>query len=175
MRKYIVCMIVVVILGVTGCGDSDVGDRLIQFVNKDLEEAGNLESEANDLYVEIMGNDEKSDEDLKDALKNTIVPYYEKMIKDVSDIDLGEYTELEKAKSLIFRYWSKKLDAFYKMEDAAEIEDNESMIDKAKDLFDEADKLYEQYDAELDRLGKKYGVTISEKEKKKTVKLEGKK
>ncbi len=55
LKKILVmCMTLVVMVGVTGCVDSDKQERLIQFINVDLAEATELESEANDLYSKIM-------------------------------------------------------------------------------------------------------------------------
>ena len=48
LKKILVmCMTLVVMVGVTGCVDSDKQERLIQFINVDLSEAKELETEAN--------------------------------------------------------------------------------------------------------------------------------
>ena len=52
LKKILVmCMTLVVMVGVTGCVDSDKQDRLLQFINVDLSEAKELETEANDAYT----------------------------------------------------------------------------------------------------------------------------
>ena len=138
LKKILVmCMTLVVMVGVTGCVDSDKQERLIQFINVDLSEAKELETEANELYTNNVGDNYESDEALYNALKDTIVPNYEKMVKDVSAIDLGEYTEFNELKSLIIQYWSKKLEAFNKMIDALEAQDSDRVTKNALPLKDE--------------------------------------
>ena len=52
LKKILVmCMTLVVMVGVTGCVDSDKQERLIQFINVDLSEAKELETEANELQT----------------------------------------------------------------------------------------------------------------------------
>ena len=54
LKKILVmCMTLVVMVGVTGCVDSDKQDRLLQFINVDLSEAKELETEANDAYTKV--------------------------------------------------------------------------------------------------------------------------
>lgn len=162
LKKILVmCMTLVVMVGVTGCVDSDKQERLIQFINVDLAEATELESEANDLYSNNVEDNYESDEALYNALKDTIVLNYEKMVKDVSAIDLGEYTEFNELKSLIIQYWSKKLEAFNKMIDALEAQDSDR-VTKANDLLSDAEDIYKKYEAELEKLKKEYDVVTKE-------------
>ena len=74
LKKILVmCMTLVVMVGVTGCVDSDKQERLIQFINVDLAEATELESEANDLYSNNVEDNYESDEALyKDVYKRQI-------------------------------------------------------------------------------------------------------
>ena len=162
LKKILVmCMTLVVMVGVTGCVDSDKQERLIQFINVDLSEAKELETEANELYTNNVGDNYESDEALYNALKDTIVPNYEKMVKVVSSIDLGEYTEFNELKSLIIQYWSKKLEAFNKMIDALEAQDSDR-VTKANDLLGEAEDIYKKYESELEKLEKEYDIVTED-------------
>ena len=72
LKKILVmCMTLVVMVGVTGCVDSDKQDRLLQFINVDLSEAKELETEANDAYTKV-----KEDELIEDA--DSVYDKYEK-------------------------------------------------------------------------------------------------
>lgn len=75
-RKRIlsICLVVAVVFGMTGCVDSEKQDRLIQFINEDLAEEFKLESEANDLYAQNTGDNFKGDEELYNALTETVIP-----------------------------------------------------------------------------------------------------
>lgn len=163
MRKRIlsICLVFVVALGITGCVDSEKHDRLLQFINEDLAEEFKLESEANDLYAQNTGDNFKGDEELYNALTETIIPNYEKMIAGASDIDLGEFTEFSELKSLIIQYWSKKKEAFSVLATAAEQHD-ESITQEANTIFEEAHTIYDKYDKELNQLGKEYDVTFDD-------------
>lgn len=163
MRKRIlsICLVVAVVFGMTGCVDSEKQDRLIQFINEDLAEESKLESEANDLYTQNTGDNFKGDEELYNALTETIIPNYEKMIAGASDIDLGEFTEFSELKSLIIQYWSKKKEAFSVLATAAEQHD-ESITQEANTIFEEAHTIYDKYDKELNQLGKEYDVTFDD-------------
>ena len=108
-----------------------------------------------------VGDNYESDEALYNALKDTIVPNYEKMVKDVSAIDLGEYTEFNELKSLIIQYWSKKLEAFNKMIDALEAQDSDR-VTKANDLLGEAEDIYKKYESELEKLEKEYDIVTED-------------
>ena len=136
LKKILVmCMTLVVMVGVTGCVDSDKQDRLLQFINVDLSEAKELETEAND----------------------TVIPNYEKMVKQASNVDFGEYTEFNEMKSLLIQYLTKKLEAYNKMVDAVDTQDKDR-ISKANELIEDADSVYDKYEKERDRLMDEYEV-----------------
>lgn len=162
-RKRIlsICLVFVVALGITGCVDSEKQDRLLQFMNEDLAEERKLELEANNLYTQVLEDDSQHDDELYEALVNTIIPNYEKIVAGASDIDLGEFTEFSKLKSLIIQYWSKKKEAFSVLATAAEQHD-ESITQEANTIFEEADTIYDKYDKELNQLGKEYDVTFDD-------------
>lgn len=163
MRKRIlsICLVFVVALGITGCVDSEKQDRLLQFINEDLAEEWKMETEANNLYTQVLEDDSQHDDELYEALVNTIIPNYEKMIAGASDIDLGEFTEFSELKSLIIQYWSKKKEAFSVLATAAEQHD-ESITQEVNTIFEEADTIYDKYDKELNQLGKEYDVTFDD-------------
>ncbi|MCI5731262.1 MAG: hypothetical protein MR304_06945 [Eubacterium sp.] len=162
-RKRIlsICLVVAVVFGMTGCVDSEKQDRLIQFINEDLAEEFKLESEANDLYAQNTGDNFKGDEELYNALTETVIPNYEKMIAGASDIDLGEFTEFSELKSLIIQYWSKKKEAFEKICDAIE-QQNETMIEEGNTLLSNAETIYEKFKNERDKLYEEYNVITKE-------------
>ena len=78
LKKILVmCMTLVVMVGVTGCVDSDKQDRLLQFINVDLSEAKELETEANDAYPKVK-EDENSGVKwvpITDVLETTSEPW----------------------------------------------------------------------------------------------------
>lgn len=66
LKKILVmCMTLVVMVGVTGCVDSDKQDRLLQFINVDLSEAKELETEANDAYTKVKEDENSGDAEFK--------------------------------------------------------------------------------------------------------------
>ena len=79
------------------------------------------------------------------------------MVKQASNVDFGEYTEFNEMKSLLIQYWTKKLEAFNKMVDAVETQD-EDRISKANELIEDADSVYDKYEKERDRLMDEYEV-----------------
>lgn len=156
LKKILVmCMTLVVMVGVTGCVDSDKRDRLIQFLDVDMEEAFNLETEANDAYTKVQEDENSGDAEFKQVLQDTVIPNYEKMVKQASDVDFGEYTDFNEMKSLIIQYWTKKLEAYNKMLDAIDTQD-EDKISKANELIDDASSIYDKYEAEVKRLEEEY-------------------
>lgn len=158
LKKILVmCMTLVVMVGVTGCVDSDKQDRLLQFINVDLSEAKELETEANDAYTKVKEDENNGDAEFKQVLQDTVIPNYEKMVKQASNVDFGEYTEFNEMKSLLIQYWTKKLEAFNKMVDAVETQD-EDRISKANELIEDADSVYDKYEKERDRLMDEYEV-----------------
>ena len=158
LKKILVmCMTLVVMVGVTVCVDSDKQDRLLQFINVDLSEAKELETEANDAYTKVKEDENSGDAEFKQVLQDTVIPNYEKMVKQASNVDFGEYTEFNEMKSLLIQYWTKKLEAFNKMVDAVETQD-EDRISKANELIEDADSVYDKYEKERDRLMDEYEV-----------------
>ena len=148
LKKILVmCMTLVVMVGVTGCVDSDKQDRLLQFINVDLSEAKELETEANDAYTKVKEDENSGDAEFKQVLQDTVIPNYEKMVKQASNV----------MKSLLIQYWTKKLEAFNKMVDAVETQD-EDRISKANELIEDADSVYDKYEKERDRLMDEYEV-----------------
>ena len=151
LKKILVmCMTLVVMVGVTGCVDSDKQDRLLQFINVD-------QTEANDAYTKVKEDENSGDAEFKQVLQDTVIPNYEKMVKQASNVDFGEYTEFNEMKSLLIQYWTKKLEAFNKMVDAVETQD-EDRISKANELIEDADSVYDKYEKERDRLMDEYEV-----------------
>lgn len=162
-RKRIlsICLVFVVALGITGCVDSEKQDRLIRFMNEDLAEEKKLETQANNLYTQVLEDDSQHDEELYEALVNTIIPNYEKMIIGASDIELGEFMEFSELKFLLVQYWSKKKEAFSVMATSAQQHD-EAMAQEANTIFEEADAIYDKYRKEITRLGEEYEVTFED-------------
>lgn len=91
LKKILVmCMTLVVMVGVTGCVDSDKQDRLLQFINVDLSEAKELETEANDAYTKV-----KEDENSGDAVDTQDEDRISKANELIEDAD-SVYDKYEK-------------------------------------------------------------------------------
>lgn len=163
MKKVIgVVMICIMTLGLTACVDSDKQDRLLQYLNEDMKEAYELESEANEFYEANIGQNYKSDQELYDVLIETVIPDYEVMLEDARSIDLSKYSEIAEINNLVIQTWNIKKSGFEKIVTSLEQQDS-SMLDEANSILEEAISLQNTYSDKLEKLAKEYEVELMDK------------
>jgi hypothetical protein len=157
-------MLAVVVFGcflvLAGCG-GPVQDDILNYVNKELKTAQELEDKAVSAYDGVAGVNYTDDPTMHDALVNEVIPTYTDLINELESVNI-ESDELKEIHEIYLSGANLQLSAFEKIKEAIE-KQSSSMIDEANQLLEEGRLKIEDYNKELDALAKENNVEIEKR------------
>jgi hypothetical protein len=155
----VIFLVAIVIL--TGCLDDPVQEDLLNYVNKEMTAAYELEKIAVTAYKSVTGVNYKDDQTMYDTLKKDVIPNYEKFIKELKSIKI-ESNELKEIHDIYIRGAETQSEAFAIIIKALENQDP-ALIQEANDMLDKGRKEIEDYQNKLDELADEHNVNIEKK------------
>jgi hypothetical protein len=157
-------MLAVVVFGcflvLAGCG-GPVQDDILNYVNKELKTAQELEDKAVSAYEGVAGVNYTDDPTMHDALVNEVIPTYTDLIDELESVNI-ESDELKEIHEIYLSGANLQLSAFEKIKEAIE-KQSSSMIDEANQLLEEGRLKIEDYNKKLDELAKENNVEIEKR------------
>ena len=145
------------LLVLAGCG-GPVQDDILNYVNKELKAAQELEDKAVSAYEGVAGVNYTDDPTMHDALVNEVIPTYTELIDELEGASI-ESDELKEIHEIYLSGANLQLSAFEKIKEAIEKQDS-SMIEEANQLLEEGRLQIEDYNKKLDELAKENNVEI---------------
>ncbi|MBY0147605.1 hypothetical protein [Neobacillus niacini] len=157
-------LLAVVVFGcflvLAGCG-GPVQDDILNYVNKELKTAQELEDKAVSAYEGVAGVNYTDDPTMHDALVNEVIPTYTDLIDELESVNI-ESDELKEIHEIYLSGANLQLSAFEKIKEAIE-KQSSSMIDEANQLLEEGRLKIEDYNKKLDELAKENNVEIEKR------------
>jgi hypothetical protein len=157
-------MLAVVVFGcflvLAGCG-GPVQDDILNYVNKELKNAQELEDKAVSAYEGVAGVNYTDDPTMHDALVNEVIPTYTDLIDELESVNI-ESDELKEIHEIYLSGANLQLSAFEKIKEAIE-KQSSSMIEEANQLLEEGRLKIEDYNKKLDELAKENNVEIEKR------------
>ena len=147
-----VVVIAILLLG----GDNAVQDDLLDYINNDITEMQELDSEVIDLYERARNSED--DYAMYEILIDEVIPKSRELIDEAEAIQI-ETKEVQEIHEVYLDAINKQDQAFTLMLSALENQDFEIMT-QANEKLDEARKLQRQYESALKALAKKHDVEI---------------
>jgi hypothetical protein len=147
-------------LVLAGCG-GPVQDDILNYINKELKTAHELEEKAVSAYESVAGANYKDDATMHDALVNEVIPNYSELINELESVSM-ESDELKKIHDIYLSGANLQLSAFEKIKEAIEKQDS-NMIEEANQLLEEGRLQIEDYNHKLDELAKENNVEIEKR------------
>ncbi|WP_413304149.1 hypothetical protein AA0X95_00370 [Bacillus sp. 1P10SD] len=159
MKKGLLALILLpLIFLLSGCGGDPVHDDLLNYVNKEMKEAGKLESAAVSAYEGVSGANYTDDQTMYDALTKDIIPNYNEFIKELDSVNI-ETEELQDIHEIYIEGADIQFKAFTTIKQALE-EQDPALIQQANDMLADARKHIRDYQNKLDKLAKEHDVKI---------------
>lgn len=149
--------VIVLIIALFASGDK-VQDDLLDYINNDLDEVADLETEVYDIYEEARNS---SDYILYQSLQNNIIPKSRKLIEKAEAVEI-ETDEVREVHELYLDAINKQDQAFTLMLSALENQDY-AIVTQANEKLDEARKLMRDYQSALKKLAKEHDVELYDK------------
>jgi hypothetical protein len=148
------------LLVLAGCG-GPVQDDILNYVNKELKTAQELEDKAVSAYEGVAGANYTDDPTMHDALVNEVIPTYTDLISELESVSI-ESDELKEIHEIYVSGANLQLSAFEKIKEAIE-KQSSSMIEEANQLLEEGRLQIEDYNKKLDELAKENNVEIEKR------------
>ncbi|MEN1969229.1 hypothetical protein WMZ97_14285 [Lentibacillus sp. N15] len=145
----------------TGCFGDSVQDDILNYTNKQMAKAYDLENTALSAYDDVSGANYTDDQTMYTAMVNDVIPNYNEFTKELNNIKV-ETDELREIHELIIRGADTQYNAFVKIVRALEEQDS-GMIEEANGMLDDAKKDLRDYQTQLDKLAKEHDVEWEEK------------
>lgn len=165
MRRSLVfgILVLAVCLAVTGCGANRVGQGISDYVNKDILPISELETRALARYASVVGKNYTSDEAVYDALKNDVIPLYERFLNDLKRIRPTE-KEVVRLHGLLVS-GAENIYQGFRLKMVGIEQKDDSIIRAGNSKIEEGRKENERWREELIASAKKHGVYKEEKKK----------
>lgn len=157
VKRVLALMVFGCLLVLAGCG-GPVQDDILNYINKELKTAQDLEDKAVAAYEGVAGANYKDDPTMHDALVNKVIPNYTELINELESVSM-ESDELKEIHEIYLSGAKLQLNAFEKIKEAIEKQDS-SMIEEANQLLEEGRLQIEDYNNKLDELAKENNVEI---------------
>lgn len=133
-------------------------DALLNYINHDMAEIGEIEDKALSSYNSVTGSNYTDDWTMYYELSTTTIPLCSELNEKVVSIS-PQNEEISDLHSIYRNFAYKYLNAMAMMLEAIEQQDRTKIIE-ANDLLNDANNLGTQYRQELYRLADKYGIEI---------------
>lgn len=162
MKKVILCTILPIIFVLSACFSDPIQDDLMNYVNKEMTAAFELEATAVTAYDQVSGINYTDDVTMYDALVLTVIPTYNEFIKELNTIPI-DTEELREIHEIYIEGADLQYNAFVKIVRALETQDP-LLIEEANGMLEEARSLLREYQNEIDKLAKEHDVEWEEKD-----------
>jgi hypothetical protein len=160
VKRVLAVVVIACFLVLAGCG-GPVQDDILNYVNKELKTAQELEDKAVSAYEGVAGVNYTDDPTMHDALVNEVIPTYTDLIDELESVNI-ESDELKEIHEIYLSGANLQLSAFEKIKEAIE-KQSSSMIDEANQLLEEGRLKIEDYNKKLDELAKENNVEIEKR------------
>jgi hypothetical protein len=160
VKRVLAVVVFGFLLVLAGCG-GPVQDDILNYVNKELKNAQELEDKAVSAYEGVAGANYTDDPTMHDALVNEVIPTYTELIIELESVSI-ESEELKEIHEIYLSGANLQLNAFEKIKEAIEKQDS-NMIEEANQLLEEGRLQIEDYNKKLDELAKENNVEIEKK------------
>lgn len=162
MKKVILFALVLpFVFMLSGCFGDPVQDDLLNYVNKEMPKAFDLETKAVSAYDDVSGPNYTDDQTMYDALNNEIIPNYKAFVDELDAVKT-ETDEVRKVHEIYIKGAESQYRAFLKIKSALEQQDA-NMIEDANNLLSEARQHIRDYQNELNKLAKEHDVKLDKK------------
>jgi hypothetical protein len=160
LKKWLLAIVFPVIFLLSGCSGDPVQDDLLNYLNKEIKEAGKLEAAAVSAYEGVSGANYQDDQTMYDALTTVVIPNYNEFIQELDSVKI-ETDELKDIHEIYIEGADIQFKAFVTIKQALE-EQDAGLIQEANDKLADARKHIRDYKAELNKLAKEHDVKIEE-------------
>ncbi|MBT2733859.1 hypothetical protein J7E66_03715 [Bacillus sp. ISL-7] len=147
-----------ILILLSGCSNDPVQDDLLNYVNKEMKEAGKLERAAVSAYEGVSGTNYQDDQTMYDVLNNDVIPNYNEFIKALDSVKI-KTDEVREIHEIYIEGADIQFKAFAIIKQALE-EQDANLIQKANDMLADARKHIRNYQTKLDKLAKEHDVDI---------------
>jgi len=161
VKKRLLAIIFPLIFLLSGCSSDPVQDDLLNYLNKEMKEAGKLEDAAVSAYERVSGDNYVDDQTMYDTLNKDVIPNYNQLLKELDSAKI-ETNELKKIHKIYVEGAGIQYNAFLKIKQALE-EQDPGMIQEANDMLADASKHIQDYSDKLHKLAKEHDVKIADK------------
>jgi len=163
MRRILLTILTLVLgVGLSGCGNSEKQEALLQYINNDCVEMAEIENKLLASYESVTGNNYVSDDKTyTEFTTNTIElakQLNNKAVEVAGNIKDEEVLELHR----IYMNYSNKFLSSFNLMIAGRDRQDMSKISEANERLNEANNLALDYKKELYRLAEKYNVEIQD-------------
>jgi hypothetical protein len=158
VKKWILAIFLPILILLSGCSNDPVQDDLLNYVNKEMKEAGKLERAAVSAYEGVSGTNYQDDQTMYDVLNNDVIPNYNEFIKALDSVKI-KTDEVREIHEIYIEGADIQFKAFAIIKQALE-EQDANLIQKANDMLADARKHIRNYQTKLDKLAKEHDVDI---------------
>jgi len=162
VKKVIFFSILPIMLVLSACFNDPIQDDLMDYVNKEMLTAFELEATAVSAYDQVSGLNYSDDITMYDALVSTVIPTYNEFIKELNSVPI-ETSELREIHEIYIKGADLQYNAFVKIVRALETQDP-LLIEEANGMLEEARSLLREYQNEIDKLAEEHNVDWEEKD-----------
>ena len=160
VKKVIKIIIIPFLFLLTACMNDPIQEDLLNYVNKELKTALELEADAVNAYDDVTGINYTDDYTMYDTISNNVIPNYNEFIKELNQVKM-ETEELRDIHEIYIKAADTQYNAFVKILVAIETQDV-ALIEEANGMLEEARSLIREYLNELDKLAKDHDVEWDE-------------
>ncbi|MCM3727176.1 hypothetical protein M3226_15965 [Neobacillus cucumis] len=160
MKKGLLAIVLPLILLLSGCFSDPVQDDLLNYVNKEMKQAGKLEAAAVSAYEGVSGANYKDDQTMYDALTKEVIPNYNEFIKELDTVKI-ETDELREIHEIYIEGADIQFKAFATIKQALE-EQDPALVQEANDMLADAREHIRDYKSKLNKLAKDHDVKINQ-------------
>ncbi|WP_160724300.1 hypothetical protein [Bacillus sp. USDA818B3_A] len=158
MKKGLWVIVLPFLLLLSGCFNDPVQDDLMNYVNKEIKQAGKLEAAAVSAYEGVAGANYKDDQTMYDALTKEVIPNYNEFIQELDSVKI-ETDELREIHEIYIEGADIQYKAFVTIKQAIE-EQDPALIQEANDMLADARERIQDYKSKLNKLAKEHNVKI---------------
>ena len=160
MKTGLLAIVLPFILLLSGCFSDPVQDDLLNYVNKEMKQAGKLEAAAVSAYEGVSGANYKDDQTMYDALTKEVIPNYNEFIKELDSVNI-ETDELQEIHEIYIEGADIQYKAFVTIKQALE-EQDPALVQEANDMLADARDHIRDYKNKLNKLAKDHDVKINQ-------------
>ncbi|MCA1032716.1 hypothetical protein LCL95_17025 [Bacillus timonensis] len=156
MKKVLLAIVLPMIFILSGCLSDPVQEDILNYVNKEMKKAYDLETVALDAYDSVTGANYTNDAIMYNVLLDEVIPYYTEFLDEIERVNI-ETKELKEVHDDYVTGATYQYNAFVKLVGALEQQDR-AMVEEANALLAKARQYINTYNKNLDKLAKEHDV-----------------